>query len=136
MSDQEPVKQYSPEWKRGLMAMKKVHIVEAFEECLKNKDRDIKALEVERDELQGTFDLQWAADMRAIKQWQAATGKDMEWPDRARMVVWLLERDAEQAKTIERLRMLTGLIIAEFVPIKHKALAHVKFAKLEEDTRE
>ncbi len=41
----------------------------------------------------------------------------------------------EQAKTIKRLRMLTGLIIAEFVPIKHKALAHVKFAALE-DTHE
>ena len=46
------------------------------------------------------------------------------------------EELAEQAKTIVRLRMLTGLIIAEFVPIKHKALAHIKFAKLEEDTRE
>ncbi len=49
----EPVKRYSPEWKRGLMAMKKVHIVEAFEECLKNKDRDIKTLEDEVGRLRG-----------------------------------------------------------------------------------
>lgn len=42
------------------------------------------------DDLQRTFDLRWAADMRAIKRWQAETGKDMTWPDRADMVVWML----------------------------------------------
>ena len=98
-------------------------------------DRDIKTLKDERDELQGTFDLQWAADMRAIKQWQAATGKDMEWPDRARMVVWLLERDAEQAKTIERLRDGFVNLIAEFVPTKYKIAAASRLAALE-DTHE
>ena len=103
-NDKEAVERYSPEWKRGLMAMKKVRIVDAFEVCLKNKDRNYDALEADRDELQGTFDLSWAADMRAIKQWQAATGKDMQWPDRAKMILWLLERDVEQTKTISRLR--------------------------------
>ena len=48
----------------------------------------------ERDELQATFDLQWKADMRAVAMWHKAhPGNDLVWPDRANMVVWLLERD-------------------------------------------
>ena len=44
-------------------------------------------------ELQAGFDLRWAADMRAIKRWQAAhPGKDLVWPDHADLVVWLLEQ--------------------------------------------
>lgn len=44
--------------------------------------------------LQQTFDLRWQADMRAIKRWQAANpGNDLTFPDRADMVVWLLEQD-------------------------------------------
>lgn len=41
---------------------------------------------------QATFDLMWAADQRAIKQWQEATGQDHIWPDRAKLTTWLLER--------------------------------------------
>jgi hypothetical protein len=44
-------------------------------------------------ELQRTFDLRWDADMRAIKRWQAVNpGNDLVWPDRADLVVWLLDR--------------------------------------------
>lgn len=44
------------------------------------------------DELQRVFDMRWAADMRAIKRWQAAgPGRELTWPDRADMVVFLLE---------------------------------------------
>lgn len=32
----------------------------------------LRALLAERDEIQATFDLRWQADMRAMKQWQAA----------------------------------------------------------------
>lgn len=54
-----------------------------------------QAVEAERDELQRTFEIRWEADQRAIKAWQAATGRDDVWPDRADMVVFLLgERDA------------------------------------------
>lgn len=46
-------------------------------------------------ELQAIFDLRYAADMRAIKLWQAAhPGNDLVWPDHADhadLVVWLLE---------------------------------------------
>lgn len=46
-------------------------------------------------ELEQTFELRWAADMRAIERWQAAhPGNDLRWPDHADLVVWLLsERD-------------------------------------------
>lgn len=47
----------------------------------------------ERDELQQTFDLQWAADMRAVARWRAAgEGRDLTLPDRACLVVFLLEK--------------------------------------------
>lgn len=55
----------------------------------------LRLLDEGRDELvdlQRTFDLQWAADQRAIKLWQEAhPGNDMVWPDRCNMVVWLLD---------------------------------------------
>ncbi len=44
-------------------------------------------------ELEALFDLRWAADMRAIKRWQAAgTGRELTHPDHADLVVWLLEQ--------------------------------------------
>lgn len=43
-------------------------------------------------ELEHLFELQWEADQRAIKRWQAAhPGNDLVWPDRADMVVWLMQ---------------------------------------------
>jgi hypothetical protein len=60
------------------------------------KEYDAAALKEvvdERDELQELFDLQWAADQRAIKRWQAAhPGRGRIWPDRADMVVWLMDQ--------------------------------------------
>jgi hypothetical protein len=41
-------------------------------------------------DMQASFDLRWAADMRAIKRWQTQTGRDLTWPDHADLVVWLL----------------------------------------------
>lgn len=53
----------------------------------------VKEANDERDELQELFDLEWKADQRAIKRWQAAhPGNDLVWPDRANMVVWLMEQ--------------------------------------------
>ncbi len=43
-------------------------------------------------ELETLFDVTWAADMRAIKRWQAATGRVLTWPDSADLTVWLLEQ--------------------------------------------
>lgn len=54
----------------------------------------VRLLQDRREQIamQKTFDLRWAADMRAIKRWQDATGKTDTWPDHADMVVWLLEQ--------------------------------------------
>lgn len=47
----------------------------------------------ERDEYVRLFELQRAAEMRGIKRWQSeAPGRELTWPDRANMVVWLLDR--------------------------------------------
>ncbi len=43
-------------------------------------------------DMHAIFDLRWDADMRAIRRWQAATGRDFTWPDHADLVVWLLEQ--------------------------------------------
>jgi len=52
----------------------------------------IEALEAEKLELEQSFDLRWKADMRGIKRWQNATGRELVWPDHADLIVWLLER--------------------------------------------
>lgn len=55
----------------------------------------ITALRAENEQYQRSFDLRWDATMRAIKRWQEAhPGNDLNWPDHADLVVWLLERDA------------------------------------------
>jgi hypothetical protein len=82
-------------------------------------DRKCEALAevaTERDELRAAFNLRWEADMRAIKRWQEATGRDQTWPDHADMVVWLLnERDALLVgdARYEYLRRLTPRQFAE-----------------------
>ncbi len=47
------------------------------------------------EELEASFDLRWDSDMRAIKQWQAATGEELKWPNHADLCVWLMQRIAE-----------------------------------------
>ncbi len=44
-------------------------------------------------ELQSSLDLIYAADQRGIKMWQEAhLGNDLVWPDRGKMIFWLLEQ--------------------------------------------
>jgi len=58
----------------------------------------------ECNDLRRTFDLRWAADMRAIERWQAAhPGNDLMWPDHADMVVWLLHANDCWQKFLGRL---------------------------------
>ncbi len=52
-------------------------------------------------ELESLFDLCHKADMRAIKQWQAATGRTRVWPDQTALVGWLLERLDEAEASIQ-----------------------------------
>lgn len=60
-------------------------------ECIVSRACE-KAVKLETSQLQDTFDATWAANMRAIKRWQAATGRELTWPDHADLVIWLLER--------------------------------------------
>jgi hypothetical protein len=59
------------------------------------KDRAEKA-EARIAELERVFDTQWECSQRAIKMWQATNpGNDMVWPDKAKLLVWLMSRITE-----------------------------------------
>lgn len=52
---------------------------------------DLAEARQKADELQQVFDLQWEADMRAVKRWREAhPGNELVLPDRCNMVTWLL----------------------------------------------
>lgn len=63
---------------------------------------EVARLTGERDELQHTFDLHHKADMRGIAAWQKATGKELVWPDKARLVEWCLAERAAAVAAKER----------------------------------
>ena len=60
----------------------------------------------ERDELQGSFDLRWKADMRAIDKWHQAGNDELRWPDHADLCVWLMGRITELEADIKQLHGL------------------------------
>lgn len=69
----------------------------------------IRALRDERNELQQIFDTRWAADMRAIEQWQKAhPGNDLVWPDHADLVVWLLGQIEAAHKALKPLSRIAS----------------------------
>ena len=79
-------------------------------------------LQEEVEDLQRTFDLQWAADMRATKRWRdAGEGRDLTLPDRADLVVFLLEK-LEDAEAVRAGGPLTSEQVREFA-IRHHHLA-------------
>lgn len=48
-------------------------------------------------EMESTLNLIRKSDARAIKMWQAAhPGKELVWPDRGKMIFWLLEQLEKQ----------------------------------------
>lgn len=61
-------------------------------------------LQKDNDDFQSSFDLRHKADMRAIKRWQAETGKDLAWPDHADLCVWLLEKNEHAESQLRALR--------------------------------
>lgn len=68
---------------------------EKVDEFQKLRDELAQAKE-DAESLQFTFDLQWEADMRAVKRWREAhPGNDLVLPDRCNMVVWLMEEYAK-----------------------------------------
>lgn len=54
---------------------------------------EIRRLRKDLEELNNVFDAMWAADQRAIRQWQKdniGMGPEI-WPDRAKLTTWLLD---------------------------------------------
>ena len=66
-------------------------------------------LQAQINEMQSTLDLLWAADQRGIKMWQEAhPGNDLVWPDRGKMIFWLLEELGSAKAQIEELLISLG----------------------------
>ncbi len=65
-----------------------VKAADMLRQCLARIDQ----LERDAAMMDQTFKIRLDASMRAIKRWQAETGRDMMWPDHEDMVVWLLEK--------------------------------------------
>lgn len=97
---------------------------------------DINELVLERDELQHTFELHYKADMRGIAAWQESTGKTLEWPDKGRLVEWMLaERDALQAKLAETTSELESIRAMYGARCERHCAVRAKLAAAEEVLR-
>jgi hypothetical protein len=71
-----------------------------YVEVEKNFLREIIKKLDDHIDLDKLFDTQWKADRRAINRWQEANpGHDRFWPDRADMVVWLMEQYDARAQS-------------------------------------
>ena len=54
-------------------------------------------------ELEHSLALQCKAGQRAIRMWQAETGKDLVWPDKADLCVWLMQKNEQLQATNQQL---------------------------------
>lgn len=62
-----------------------------------------ETLQQKINELQLSLDLEWEAGQRAIKMWQAETGKELVWPDKADLCVWLMQQNEQLQATNQQL---------------------------------
>ena len=79
------------------------------------------ALRAEVEEMNELFQAQWEADMRAVKLWQDATGKEFTLPDRTNHVVWLLNRIEFDEKIYAEMREENEQLKLELAAIKPNA---------------
>lgn len=77
---------------------------ELFEKVVADYEQRIAELEAEIAEQQSSFELRWNADMRAIQQWQEATGKELQWPNHIDLCVWLMRQLDNAQAELARLR--------------------------------
>jgi len=79
----------------------------------------IAELEAEASELNTVFNVMYAADQSATAMWQKATGENRVWPDRTRLVLWLLEQldiaEADLAAARACIRDLDAELFAEML---------------------
>ncbi len=54
---------------------------------------EVQKIKEDLEELQATFNLIWKAQQRAIQMWQQKTGQGLNWPDKASLIVWLMEEN-------------------------------------------
>lgn len=54
-------------------------------------EADNATLQAELAERVASFEMRHESDMRAIKLWQEATGKELIWPNHADLCVWLMQ---------------------------------------------
>ncbi|MGY8665719.1 hypothetical protein Q3C01_25630 [Bradyrhizobium sp. UFLA05-109] len=106
---------------------------------LENLRAEFAAAKEQAAELQDIFDLQWEADMRAVRRWRAANpGNELVLPDRANLVIWLLglvERSAPPRGSCDGERCFCGEPAAHKVeevvfaddpqPIRHPLTSYV-----------
>lgn len=73
---------------------------------LEDQAKKIAELTKDLEEYQRIFNMNYEADMRAIKLWQRRTGTTRTWPDRADMVLFLIteleKRTAEESSVVRK----------------------------------
>ena len=81
------------EYKAALQKIEKLMDSDPPKRSVKGRRLLYLATEVECYELKQTLELIHKSDMQAIKMWQKAhPGNDLVWPDRGKMIFWLLEQ--------------------------------------------
>jgi len=84
-------------------------------------------LHKELSDFQASFNLQWQAGQRAIKEWQRThPGNDLVWPDQADLCVWLMEEVERLTKRCEEARRLVEDTLR--YAIDHKATVLIDLA--------
>jgi hypothetical protein len=86
-----------------------------WEDAYRTQVEAIKELRAENADLRDTLDAVIAADGRAVDLWRAAhPGNELVIPDRAKLVGWLLDQNAELRKELdwktERLKLLSNCL--------------------------
>lgn len=74
---------------------------------------EVQKIKEDLEELQATFNLIWKAQQRAIQMWQQKTGQGLNWPNKASLIVWLMEEN-------DSLRKQNQSLMANAFPLTSK----------------
>ncbi len=76
---------------------------------------EVQKLKEDLEELQSAFNLIWKAQQRAIQMWQQKTGRGMNWPDKASLIVWLMEENESLRKQNQKLMEKASPLPADYI---------------------